>query len=350
MRRLPPVPRGLSAWIVLGVILVVPLGVLVSLAALSGMKNPTASAGRVRALVVPVTHSDMRAQTTTDVEVVFAPGRDLVVRVSGTVTSAPRVGRLAAAGDVVLSVDDRPIRALVASAPLWRVLRPGSTGEDVRRLKTFLRGLGQYSGPMTSGFDSALARAVTAFNKSGGFADTSTFDPATVIWVGPKAMVVGEALVSAGTDVTVGTPVARGPRQARSIAVREPQGGIAAVGNFGTGAVVTIGKTSVPYQLGSGAITRAEQVAAVRKALLPATAGVVTVQARKATSVAVVPASALVSGDDGTTCVYASPDGPPTVVTPIGGGVESAQLPASFPLTSVVANPGELNMREPCGS
>ncbi len=327
-----------------------PLLVLAGLWALSEMSNPTASASRIEPVVVPVQHQDMRAQTTVNVTVTFSPGRDLVAYATGTVTSAARAGVTLNSGDVVLRVNDRPIRAMVADAPLWRNLTTGSKGDDVKRLKSFLHQIGSYDGTIDTSYDATLAQAVAQFNHDGGYGDSTSFDPATVIWIGPKPLPVAQALVSAGSSLSPGTPVARGPKQATSIAVEEPAGGVATIGDFSGGATLSVGSTSVNYKPGSGAITNPAAVATIQAAMTPAASGAATIEAAKATAVDVVPASALVTGTDGTICVYGSATSAPIAVQPVGGGVGTADLPTSFPLNSVLTNPGSVKVDRPCSS
>jgi hypothetical protein len=343
-------PRRASAWIVLLVLLVAPLLVFAALWALSAMANPTASASRIEPVVVPVQHQDMRAQTTVNVTVTFSPGRDLVAYATGTVTSAARAGVTLNNGDVVLRVDDRPIRAMVADAPMWRSLSTGSKGDDVKRLKSFLHQMGSYDGTVDTTYDATLAQAVARFNRDGGYGGSTSFDPTTVIWVGPKPLAVAEVVVTAGNSINPGTAVARGPKQATSIAVQEPAGGIATAGDFSSGATLALGSASVSYEPGSGIVADPAAVAALEAAMEPADSGAATIEAARPTPVDVVPASALVTGPDGTTCVYASATSAPTVVQPVGGGVGTLQLPTSFPLDSVLANPGSAKVDRPCSS
>ncbi|MBX6371229.1 MAG: peptidoglycan-binding protein [Acidothermus sp.] len=338
------------AWIVLLTLFVLPLVLLGAFRLLASSPNPTASAQPVDPIVVAVDRQEVRPQMPTTVTVTYADGAEIVSAASGVVTGTPEVGKQLANGDIALRVNDKPVRAFVSDAPFWRTLQPGFVGDDVRRLARFLRQLGFFSGTETDRYDSDLGRAVAAFNRAGGYGSSETFDPATVLWVGDHPLTVGQVLVSPGATITPGTPVLRGPKQAVAVAVQEPAGGFAAAADFSSGAQLVVGKVTVPYQLGSGTVTDPKAVAAIRGALSPADSGPATVQALAAKQVKVIPASALVTGADGTSCVYSSATSQPTIVQPIGGGVSTVQLPMSFPLQQVLANPGSVSVSHPCGS
>jgi peptidoglycan hydrolase-like protein with peptidoglycan-binding domain len=251
----------------------------------------------------------------------------------------------------VLRVDDRPVRAIVSTAPPWRALVAGDRGADVARLQEFLTRLDLYHGPADGRFGSALGRAVVQFNVDAGLGrDVTGFDPATVVWVGPAPLDVVESLVPVGTAVAPGVGVVRGPAQAGAVVVTEPQGGIAALGDFGASATLDVGGTLVTYVPASGSIGAPDAVELIRAALAPAVEGTARVTAATPLPVAVVPASSLVQGADGTLCVYADADSSPVVVAPVGGGVGWTHLPADIALDRVLANPGRSGPAVPCGS
>lgn len=348
-------PRGASGsyapWIVLGGLLLVPLAAMAGWLVIARADNPTAAATPVSPVLVPVTHEDITARAVVSVEVVPAPGQQITTSAAGTVTEAPAVGSVLAAGDVVLRVNDLPVRAMVSDAPLWRALVFGDEGEDVRRLQAYLAELGYYTAEADGVFGSRVRAAVGQFNADGGRGTRDyTFDPASVVWVGAHPFVVTTALVAVGAAVGPGTAIAAGPDQSAAVSVGEPQGGIASMGDFGDSAELVVGEARVSYVPGSGAITAPDAVERVRAALEPATSGTAEVDAVVSRRVATVPASALVEGADGSVCVYPAVDAEPVIVNPLGGGVASAQLPDDVPLSTVVSNPGRVALLHPCGS
>jgi len=343
--------RGSAPWLVLGTLLVVPGLLLVGWWFVASTDDPTQAAAPVAAVVGPVVRDDVRPEAPVTVKLTEVSGFEATASVAGTVTTAPQVGAVLHDGVVAFEVDDRPVRAMVAAAPLWRVLEPGARGADVVRLQELLTATGDYAGPADGRFGPALRAAVARFNVAAGLGTgVTTFDPATVLWVGPQELTVTEVLTPVGSEVAPGTPVVRGPGAHGTLTVTEPQGGLPSIGEPGSVADLVVGDATVDYEPGTGTVTDPELVAAVAEALAPTTEGTATVRAREAQPVAIVPASALVQGADGTTCVYASVDADPLVVSPVGGGVGTLELPADVALDRVLVNPGLVTPRVPCSS
>jgi len=341
--------RSWGPWVVLAGLLGVPFAGGAAWWALSGAPNPTADAVPVAPIHVPVDYTEIAATTTVSIEVNNHEGVDVVTQATGTVTLAPIAGGSVQSGDVIFAVNDHPIRAMVSEAPLWRSLGTGDTGGDVIRLENYLSSLGYYSGVIDGTFGRDLRSAVHAFNMAGDI-DSFVFDPASVIWIGDSEARIAQSLVAVGDMVNPGTPIARGPDYAAGVTVEEPPGGIATAGDFSSGAELVVGDLRAPYQTGSGVIDDADTVQALVDALAPATSTLAQIQAATPLRVAVVPASSLVQGLDGTVCVYATIDSAPVKVVPLGGGVASSQVDASLGLTEVVANPGRFNLSHPCVS
>lgn len=340
-----------APWLVLGVLLAVPVVAMAGWFVVANAANPTAAAAPVDAILVSVTHEDVTAQTVVSITLVPATGTQVTTSAAGTVTEAATVGSVLHAGEVVLRVNDLPVRAFVGDAPPWRVLTLGDKGADVRRLETYLSALGYYAGEADGDFGASLRAAVARFNADGGRGTKDyEFDPASVAWIGTQPITVAKSLVAVGAIVGPGAAVVEGPGTSAAVTVEEPQGGIATVGEFGDAAVLVVGAARVAYTPGSGVITEPDAVEQVQAALEPATSGVAQVTATVSTRVAIVPASALVQGADGTVCVYPSSDAEPVEVAPVGGGVASLQLPDDVEVTTVLSNPGRVALLHPCGS
>ncbi|MBT2450212.1 peptidoglycan-binding protein [Streptomyces sp. ISL-43] len=87
------------------------------------------------------------------------------------VTKVPvRQGDRIDAGKVLLEVSGRPVFALPGSLPVYRDLKPGATGDDVKQLQRALAGLGHPVGGDPAGtFGSGTKTALTAFYTSIGY-------------------------------------------------------------------------------------------------------------------------------------------------------------------------------------
>ncbi|MFJ4467221.1 peptidoglycan-binding protein [Streptomyces sp. NPDC089424] len=89
------------------------------------------------------------------------------------VTKLPTEGRTLAEGSVLMQVSGRPVFVLRGPVPMYRVLGPGSSGEDVRQLQSALRRLGHDPGAVSGSYREGTAAAVGQWYESKGFAPQS---------------------------------------------------------------------------------------------------------------------------------------------------------------------------------
>ncbi|MFF4973676.1 peptidoglycan-binding protein [Streptomyces sp. NPDC001083] len=94
-----------------------------------------------------------------------------------------RSGQTFEAGRVLFEVSGRPVLALRGGLPVYRDLKPGAHGEDVRQLQRALRDLGHPAGTDTPGrYGPGTKKAVAAFYASIGYdpvnVDTAAADDA----------------------------------------------------------------------------------------------------------------------------------------------------------------------------
>ncbi|MFD9307211.1 peptidoglycan-binding protein [Streptomyces sp. NPDC060048] len=136
------------------------------------------------------------------------------------VTKVPvRQGDRIDAGKVLLEVSGRPVFALPGSLPVYRDLKPGATGDDVKQLQKALAALGHPVGGDPAGtFGSGTKTALTAFYTSIGY------DPL------PAVADRGEAVASAEEAVTAAE---RSLEDARSSAARGEAPGTSTGGTEG---------------------------------------------------------------------------------------------------------------------
>lgn len=85
------------------------------------------------------------------------------------VTKAPVAGTKVKEGDVLMTVNGRPVLALSGSVPMYRAMGPGATGDDVKQLQKALRRLGFDPGSAGGTFGQATATAVTNWYRNKGY-------------------------------------------------------------------------------------------------------------------------------------------------------------------------------------
>lgn len=95
------------------------------------------------------------------------------------------------AGRVLLEVSGRPVFALPGALPVYRDLKPGAAGEDVKQLQKALAGLGHGTGSDKAGtFGAGTKAALGAFYKSIGY------DPLPAVADGGEAVNAAEDAVT----------------------------------------------------------------------------------------------------------------------------------------------------------
>ncbi|MEU9184682.1 peptidoglycan-binding domain-containing protein [Streptomyces sp. NPDC048484] len=84
------------------------------------------------------------------------------------VTKPPVAGTKVKEGDVLMTVNGRPVLALSGPVPMYRPLGPGATGDDVKQLQKALRRLGFDPGAVSGTFGQGTAASVTNWYQSKG--------------------------------------------------------------------------------------------------------------------------------------------------------------------------------------
>ena len=100
---------------------------------------------------------------------------------SGTLTSIPGTGS-AGVGDVLYTVDERPVVAGLGAVPAYRDMKRGDEGEDVRQLQSMLVELGFTQRDPDGKFGSGTRTAVRAWQKSLGVTVDGTVVQGDIVW------------------------------------------------------------------------------------------------------------------------------------------------------------------------
>jgi peptidoglycan hydrolase-like protein with peptidoglycan-binding domain len=174
----------------------------------SGAKQPAANPG-----LLPATATVTR---TTLVETKTVPGTlgygdpaPISTAQRGTLTWIASVGSTVKRGEPLFKVDQRPVVALSGSLPLYRRLRVGSKGADVRQLERNLADLGRTGFTVDDTYTAATANAVRAWQAGLGLPETRTVEPGQVA-VTPGAVRI------AGHTARVGDIIGGGSGEGRA--------------------------------------------------------------------------------------------------------------------------------------
>lgn len=132
---------------------------------------------------------------------------------SGVVTSVTvDQGAAVAAGDVVYTVDLRPVVVAEGTVPAFRDLARGVRGEDVTQLQGLLAELGFYDGELDGRFGAGLRRAVLDWQESLGLTEDGVVRRGDVVFV-PEL----PTNVTLAAEIEVGNPLAGGELAMRRV-------------------------------------------------------------------------------------------------------------------------------------
>ena len=338
-------------------LLAVVIAVVAAAAAALGLavardsSTPITSDDGVKALVVPVGSSERIGTSQVSIKLTTVAGATLAAPAAGVVTGVPfDFGTVLSSGGVALVVDDVDRIGYTAAAPLWRDVAAGMTGADVKRAQELLKAWGYLATTPDSKAGSATVAAIKAFNKAHGWSNAGVvlrLDSLVYLGVGPFTAV--EVSTRPGQAVAPGDVLATGPVRPLAVVVTEGQSqGPAGSVIDGAVFVLDVAGVTVPYEVGSGAVTDPALVAKIADALRGQTEGAARLRLATPQPVVTIPASAVITDRNGALCVFTGPKSAPLKVEPIGGGTTTVQLPMTFTATEVLANPRDVLSNPSC--
>jgi len=132
-------------------------------------------------------------------------GEEVPVAASGegTLTWIAATGSTVMRGEPLFKVDERPVVALYGQVPLYRTLRVGLTGADVRQLEDNLAALGYTGFTVDDVFTAGTAAAVRVWQTSLGLAVTGTIERGQIVFT-PGPVRVAEHSARVGATLRAG--------------------------------------------------------------------------------------------------------------------------------------------------
>ncbi len=110
----------------------------------------------------------------------------------GTLTWLAPVGSRVKRGAELFKVDERPVVALYGSLPLYRALREGAEGRDVRQLERNLAALGYTGFTVDNTYTAATAEAVRTWQARLGLPETGAVELGQVVFTPGPVRIAGQ--------------------------------------------------------------------------------------------------------------------------------------------------------------
>lgn len=349
-------------------------------------KPPLASAKPPAAMVVPVSVEERADRLEGTLNLRWAPGRQ--VRnpgLSGIVTDVQvKTRQPVRSGTPLFSVGGATILAIIGPRPLYRDLRQGNRGDDVRMVTGLLSSLGMLQGGQRSVVSSEVVRAFGRFYRSFNFsgrefdqgqaappsgdaatgtntsqADISpwrvTFSAAAVVWAGRSPFHVASSQLDVGAPMPeTGEPVLTGFPSLVGAAVRPSEDApselverlaASAPNEF----VALADDTALPLSEAAARVQR-PALAKLRRHVAPGTDALpVSIERRRPRRLLAIPATAVFPKGGTAACVL-HPQSGDSEFTPVDVKVVDSSLGKSYvavdnQLDKVLANPRQLGLQ-----
>ncbi|MFF3317454.1 peptidoglycan-binding protein [Streptomyces sp. NPDC003035] len=212
-----------------------------ALTALSAQEKPQAAAADSRGLppaTAPVTRGDLSNSSQQDgtlghlgERTIKAGGR------AGTLTWLAPTGSVIERDGRLYEVDGVPVRLMYGAEPMYRTLKTGDKGKDVRQWEENLAALGFTGFDVDEEYTAKTAAAVKRWQKSHDLKQTGTVGPDHIAFAGSAVRVkdaggAAEDRIAPGDQITPGAPVldVTGSERVVRFALPVPEAGLAKVG------------------------------------------------------------------------------------------------------------------------
>ncbi len=147
----------------------------------SGGQEPAASSA-LPAATARVTRTTLAETKTVPGTLGYGDPAPISAAGSGTLTWIAPAGSTVKRGGPLFKIDERPVVALYGSLPLYRTLRDGTKGADVRQLERNLAELGYTGFTVDDTYTAATAAAVRSWQAGLGLPGTGTVERGQVVF------------------------------------------------------------------------------------------------------------------------------------------------------------------------
>ncbi|MBT2440883.1 peptidoglycan-binding protein [Streptomyces sp. ISL-36] len=154
----------------------------------------------------PLTRGDLSDSSQRDGTLGHLGERKINAGPAGTLNWIAPTGSTVERDERLYEVDGRPVRLMYGAEPMYRTLKAGDKGKDVRQVEENLAALGYTGFTVDEEFTAKTADAVKRWQKSHDMKRTGTVGPDAIAFAG-SAVRVKEAGAALGDQVAPGRPV-----------------------------------------------------------------------------------------------------------------------------------------------
>lgn len=205
MKR-PAMKRGAVVAAVLAVVAVVGGSTAFTVLNSSDDGGGSAQDGGLPPATEAVQREDLSESTTADGTVGYEGKRKLNAAAAGTLTWAPKAGSVIKQNGRLYEVDDQSVRLMYGSKPMYRTLKEGVEGDDVREFEQNLADLGYTGFTVDEEFSGLTADAVKRWQEANGDKETGTVGPENIAFTSGAVRVESFDL-AVGDKTAPGQPV-----------------------------------------------------------------------------------------------------------------------------------------------
>ena len=189
--------RGLRITTGAGGVAVLAGAVAVAAAGIGGADPRPAAATDLPPATTPVTRTTLTQTTNVSGTLGYGDAVNVAAHGHGTLTWLPAAGATIQRGQQVYRADDAPVPLWYGGLPLYRTLRSGMSGADVKEVEENLAALGYTGFTVDDDYTSATATAVRKWQHDLGVTENGTVDPAAVV-LAPGAIRVAQVKAALG--------------------------------------------------------------------------------------------------------------------------------------------------------
>ncbi|UGS34268.1 peptidoglycan-binding protein [Capillimicrobium parvum] len=213
-----------KTWVLAAAAVLVAAAAIGGVVVVSGSPDATPAAQEPPTSTVKVERGALAAMVSLDGTLTYRARSDgspysVINRAHGTYTELPEAGDKVSCGAVLYRVDDRPVLLLCGTLPVYRRLRGGDVGRDVRQLNRNLHQLGYDAHPRDDAFTSRTAAALRKLQHDKGLSVTGALrvDDAVVL---PRPVRVSRVTGALGGSARSGAQVAQGTSDTLDVQVQ----------------------------------------------------------------------------------------------------------------------------------